>query len=381
VDAFEDPAAQVPPDQRCTQRLKNHARCKREAVPGLNGMCRRCHTIAETMRLEAPYRKVEATLRRMQRAEPRKIRAIRAVIQEAEANGLEAHHVEWLYRRFEGRWAAMYFDEVDHVWTGGVAGGLPLDTIAANANLVIDALVAEMVPIEPLEPAFVHRLRHYVLHLQQRQVNFDQFHQRFGPEQELGRLAADNQNVHTAAVSKQMAAGLAILVAADPGAPPKGEMTTLSKIMSAFCSVLEADPRSDNTMAIAKDMLSMWKRSQQSRSEINPINYHTALRGLWTKINTYKGDIHKELIQRLWEECLESVGMCTMGHLARLTNVMVGYDDGFKQEEPIGEKIQRRMAEIAGMDVEYDEQIRLATEFLENHEVEPEKQREWLSAF
>jgi hypothetical protein len=39
------------------------------------------------------------------------------------------------------------------------------------------------------------------------------------------------------------------------------------------------------------------------------------------------------------------------------------------------------MAEIAGMDVEYDEQIRLATEFLEEHEVEAEKQREWLSAF
>jgi hypothetical protein len=60
---------------------------------------------------------------------------------------------------------------------------------------------------------------------------------------------------------------------------------------------------------------------------------------------------------------------------------MVGYEEEFKQEEPIGEKIQRRMAEIAGMDVEYDEQIRLATEFLEEHEVEAEKQREWLSAF
>jgi hypothetical protein len=381
MDAFEDPAAHVPPDQRCTQRLKNHSRCKREAAPGLNGMCRRCHTIAETKRLEAPRRKVEAKLRQMQRAEPRKILAIRAVIREAEANGLEAHHVEWLYRRFEGRWAAMYFDEIDHVWTGGVAGGLPLDTIAANANLAIDALVDEMVPIEPLDPTFVHRLRHYVLHLQQRQVNFNEFHHRFGPEQELGRLAADRQNVHTAAVSKQMAAGLAILVAADPGPPPKGETDTRTKIMSAFCSVLGADPWSDNMTAVGRDMVLTWNRSRQSRSEINPINYHTALRGLWAKINTYTGDIHKELIQRLWEECLESVGMCTMGHLARLTNVMVGYDDGFKQEEPIGEKIQRRMAEIAGMDVEYDEQIRLATEFLEEHEVEAEKQREWLSAF
>jgi hypothetical protein len=333
------------------------------------------------IRIEAPYRKVKAKLKRMQRAEPRRIGPIRAVIQEAEANGLEAHHVDWLYRRFEGRWAAMYFEQVVHVWNGGVLGHLHLDTVAANANLVIDALVAEMVPIEPLEPRFINRLRHYVRHLQQRQVNFDEFHQRFGPEQELGRLAADRQNVHTAAVSKQMAAGLSILVAANPGPQPKGEMTTLERIMFAFYSVLDADLASDDMIAVKKDMVSMWKRSHQSRSEINPINYHTALRGLWAKINTYNGDIHKELIRRLWEECLESVGMCTMGHLARLTNVMVGYDDGFKQEEPIGEKIQRRMAEIAGMDVEYDEQIRLATEFLENHEVEAEKQREWLSAF
>ena len=379
ADAREIPEDQVRPENRCTKRLLDHSRCTREAVLDLNGLCTMCHRIIENNKRTAPYRKLRSTLVRMIRDDPRRLAPLNTVIDEAEANGMEAGYIQWLRRYVRDRWEARYYNTIDEIFWNDLGEQRELYVVAANG--IIDMMVREMSTIEPLTDHFVARLRQYVNHLQHRRQALDEFHRRLTPERELERLAADRQNVHTTAVSKQMTAGLAILVAADPGPPPKGEDSTVKKIVSAFASVLDEDPSSVNILAIKRDLTSMWKRSQESRTAANPINYHKALRGLWAKINSYTGDTHKELIQRLWEECLESVDMCTMGHLARLTNVMVGYEEEFKQEEPIGEKIQRRMAEIAGMDVEYDEQIRLATEFLEEHEVEAEKQREWLSAF
>jgi hypothetical protein len=54
-------------------------------------------------------------------------------------------------------------------------------------------------------------------------------------------------------------------------------------------------------------------------------------------------------VKRLWEECEEAVGMCCEGHLARLANVLVGFDEAFKPPVPVGEILQQKMADIAQM--------------------------------
>jgi hypothetical protein len=55
--------------------------------------------------------------------------------------------------------------------------------------------------------------------------------------------------------------------------------------------------------------------------------------------------------------------VCTQGHVARLSNVMIGFDDAFVPPVPVGEILQQKMAAIYGMDVSYEEQLRLANPF------------------
>ncbi|NDB83874.1 MAG: hypothetical protein EB127_14295 [Alphaproteobacteria bacterium] len=75
--------------------------------------------------------------------------------------------------------------------------------------------------------------------------------------------------------------------------------------------------------------------------------YKNVLRGLWVKIKTYEQEIRDELVKRLWEESSESVGMCADGHVGRLINVLIGFDDDFKSKISPMEYFQNNMALIS----------------------------------
>lgn len=77
--------------------------------------------------------------------------------------------------------------------------------------------------------------------------------------------------------------------------------------------------------------------------------YRNVLRSLWAYIKGVNDtELKAELIKRLWEECKESVQMCADGHVARLVNVLVGFDERFGNNISPMEYFQNNIALIAG---------------------------------
>lgn len=180
---------------------------------------------------------------------------------------------------------------------------------------------------------------------------------------ELHALALDSQNVHTGAVNTQTATGLDILL----NTPVPESQVTLDELTEAWAG---------------KDMLSpvlqdvrKWHRTKTCR-DLNDNLYRRALDGLWVRIKDMP-----ELVQRLWEECVESVGMCCDGHLSRLCNVMVGFDDAFKPVVSVAEVLQQKMAAIAGKDVASHVKVGEAWAVFEELAIPMDQRMAWLEAF
>ena len=133
---------------------------------------------------------------------------------------------------------------------------------------------------------------------------------------------------------------------------------------------------------VYRDVVNWWNKDTIFSE--NDKLYRRILRGLWWTIKQYKEDVRKELEKRLWEELRDGAipySVCTQGHVARISNVMIGFDDAFVPPVPIGEILQQKMAAIYGMDVDYEEQIRLAEAVLDELKIPREQYAEWLSAF
>jgi hypothetical protein len=73
--------------------------------------------------------------------------------------------------------------------------------------------------------------------------------------------------------------------------------------------------------------------------------------------------------------------MCCEGHISRLCNVLVGFDDAFQPPVSFGELLQSKMSAIAGLDVTEEEKRRQATAFFDEHGTPAEERVAWLEAF
>jgi hypothetical protein len=153
----------------------------------------------------------------------------------------------------------------------------------------------------------------------------------------LGRIAADRQNVHTAAVVKQTNAGEAKLLAT------KGDGLTVGLRIGR---VFAARPGKLPALLRVLNDIDHWYHQQNCRQPGDRL-YARVLEGLYHTIVRQPEPVQKELFNRLWEEASESVGMCCEGHLSRLVNVMAGFDDAFKPPVSLGEALQSKMAAIA----------------------------------
>jgi len=183
----------------------------------------------------------------------------------------------------------------------------------------------------------------------------------------------DRQNVHTTVVAHQMNDGLEILKAFDV---PVGQKT-VDEIATAFVNELRLG--GDQLTTVYTDMVK-WGRVSEIFAKDDYL-YRRVLRGLWAKINTYNGDLRKELIQRLWEECSEAAGLCATGHIGRLTNVLVGFDEAFKPQVSFKEAFQHAMAHISQLDLAEDEKICMATKTMDDMDIPLEERQVWLEAF
>jgi hypothetical protein len=200
--------------------------------------------------------------------------------------------------------------------------------------------------------------------------------QAFRADQREAQLAHDNQNVHTQEISKQMKDSIALLVAVEV---PATQTSTFNELSASWRRLAANQPELD---AVYADTVAWWNRptifAQGDKL------YRKCLRGLWWTIKNYKGEVREELEKRLWQECKEAAipySVCTQGHMARLSNVMVGFDDAFAPPVPVGEILQQKMAAISEMDIEYEKQIELAEAVLAELKIPHEEHKNWLAAF
>jgi hypothetical protein len=169
-----------------------------------------------------------------------------------------------------------------------------------------------------------------------------------GPVADLGDISKDGQSIHVREVEKTTQDGIHVLSNLEV---PKGQQT-LNEIYSAFRSTVFLDEYAVNPQSVkiklkrvVNDMRDWASRDTVMSTSENV--YKNVLRGLWVKIKSYEQEIRDELVKRLWEECFESLDMCADGHVGRLINVLIGFDDDFKSKISPMEYFQNNMALIS----------------------------------
>lgn len=185
----------------------------------------------------------------------------------------------------------------------------------------------------------------------------------------LAAIANNAQSVHTAPVYKQMNEGLKKLYTikvpdkfSSMFTVTRAWMTHIPQELKAFADYLK----------VINDV-ELW-RGKEAR-------YRLAFRALCYKIHTEPDkERQTEMWRRLFQECLEAVDMCCDGHLSRLANALVGFDDDFKPAISLGELIQQKLAAISEMDAADADKMRLATEFFDEHAVPDAERAPWLEA-
>lgn len=191
----------------------------------------------------------------------------------------------------------------------------------------------------------------------------------------LDVIARDPQSVHTRAVSDQTNKGLEKLLEAAAASVPRR-----SPEWFAARWLVRGYGHWAIVTRVVNDM-KHWYDMPFCKVD-NDWLFRRALDGLYISIKKFEtAEQQSELFKRAFEECLESVGMCCEGHISRLCNVMVGFDDAFVPPVPFGEILQSKMAAISNMDIETEEKIRQATAFFNEFAVPEADRSAWLDAF
>jgi hypothetical protein len=192
---------------------------------------------------------------------------------------------------------------------------------------------------------------------------------------ELARIARDTQNVHTRHVSDQTNRSVELLLAT----PDVPEHCRAHELLAAVWLNLRIASWAHVRRTI--DDMVYW-RDRPTCKITNDWLYRKVLHGLFMRIYRMpEGDIRKEIWKRFYQECEEAVGMCCEGHISRLCNVLVGFEDEFKPPVPFGELVQAKMSAIAEMDVSMEDKVKLAMAFFDDHKVPLEARTAWLDAF
>ncbi len=185
---------------------------------------------------------------------------------------------------------------------------------------------------------------------------------------ELEALSKDTQNVHTGPVNKQTQEAVTALLET-PVAAGQDTLAELKGVWQTRPSV--------SRKSVLKDV-TRWYQTKTCRTEDDHL-YQRLLDGLWTRV---KLSPHKDdLVQRLWEECFESLKMCCEGHISRLCNVLVGYDESFKAPISTGEMLQQRIAAIAAEEISIPHKVVKAWEVMEELQIPRDQRMDWIEAF
>lgn len=190
---------------------------------------------------------------------------------------------------------------------------------------------------------------------------------------ELHRIADDRQNTHDRHVRKQTDENVKLLMEISPPAGQK----TIDEIRAVWTQIYRVPGRGVDERVYAD--MQKWYDTAQCHAP-NDWLYRKVLDGLWARIKlTEDLKIRHELHKRLQQECAEAFMMCCEGHIGRLANVLVGFDDTFRPQVPIGLILQQKMAVIAQIE-NMDERFKQARELMAELNVPQEQAVPWLDA-
>jgi len=245
-------------------------------------------------------------------------------------------------------------DVLDLLWLQG--GNTPLTDLT---NIVADAYDRGWITQEAFDRLRVDVREHFrmyrILHPEHAKATTD-----------LQRLAMDNQNVHTKAVTQLTSDGMKYLLETPV---PVGQ-ETVAELETAWSD-------KDKKKPVLRD-IRVWYGMSECVTPKDWL-YKRMLDGLWARIKQHKEK--KELTQRLWEEASESVGKCCQGHLSRLANVLVGFTEEVKAEVPMGEILQQKIAAIAAKEIGVEFKVCEAWSVFEELKVPMEERDAWIEAF
>ena len=195
------------------------------------------------------------------------------------------------------------------------------------------------------------------------------------PRTELEGFARDTQNIHTRVVTQQTNAAMDILLNTDV----PSDQNTVAEVNGCF-RVLVAKDHIKTSLTemsqIDRDM-KRWYRTETCHME-GDFLYKRTLDGLWAKMKT--SSLRHELEIRLWQEMVDSLGMCSAGHISRLTNVLCGFDDAFAPKLSPAEQLQNHMAVIAGMEGGIILQVATAIAAFKELNIPEEQGEAWIDA-
>jgi len=186
----------------------------------------------------------------------------------------------------------------------------------------------------------------------------------------LRRLARDGQNLHTTLVVDKTNRAVSILV----DQPIPAGQKTMDEIMTCY---IHRWPKK-NFASVFEDM-ALWGKTSTIYNYDDYL-YRKVLRGAWAKIKTYPEESRKTLEYRLLTECIESIGMCAEGHIARLANVFAGFDDAFQPELSLTEKVGNAMSALSKSELSVKEKLEEGKTILTSLGLPQEEQVAWLEA-
>jgi hypothetical protein len=184
----------------------------------------------------------------------------------------------------------------------------------------------------------------------------------------LAAFANDRQNVHTTETNAMVRNVNIRLQEVSPTVDPLREIAWEWNAASLGTPQQRHNVRADMTH---------WY-NEPSVSTLNDFAYKNMLDRVWGLISASR---HRaDMIVRLWEECVDAVGMCAAGHLTRLANAVQGFDESAAPvlEESRSERLQTAMSQIS--ELEPAEREQAARRIFAELGVEGDAQRPWLEA-
>jgi hypothetical protein len=363
----------------CRIHIRAHARYDERFGPHIPGMCAvvdspngRCENAHEPNQLLC-----------MQHRHARERRIALREMEEEEERRIEETYQEYMAHNPLMRWQDV-FDELAN--RAGLPIGFP-GYVRWNVARGAAQLYFETEQVNPEQHnniLYFHRIWRWIRHgrhgpvpLPAAEMQGPVPHHPHPPPPQVPRLQAlaqDQQNVHTREVSQQTNDSTRKLLEVVVPLQQKTEQT----LMLSWYALPNA-PAHYKILKVAID-INKWFNTETCREQGDKLYKHL-LRGLVAYISqVHDAETKQELWRRAYQECDESVGMCCEGHITRLCNVLVGFDEAFQPPVPFAEILQNKMAAIFMMDVPTEEKIQHATTFFNEYAVPDEERHAWLDA-